>query len=75
MAEGSFCYSNARAYFETGKFDRTTDYLGKSLKLNPEFKEGKAFYNYLLKLNPKKENKIGSIFQRIFHPQKSSLIN
>jgi tetratricopeptide (TPR) repeat protein len=68
-------YNIARAYFETGKFDKTIDYLGKSLKLNPEFKEGKAFYNYLLKLNPKKENKTGSFFQRIFHPRKSSLIN
>jgi tetratricopeptide (TPR) repeat protein len=71
-------YNVARAYFDAGKFDRATDYLGKSLKINSEFKEGKAFYNYLLKLNPTMENKsksgskTGGIFQRIFHSKKSS---
>jgi tetratricopeptide (TPR) repeat protein len=74
-------YNIARAYFDASKFDRAADYLGKSLKINSEFKEGKAFYNYLLKLNPakgnksKSENKTGGILQRIFHSKKSSHIN
>jgi len=67
-------YNVARAYFDAGKLDWAADYLGKSLKINSEFKEGRAFYNYLLKLNPKKadnpksEDKPVGIFQRIFHP-------
>jgi len=69
-------YNIARAYFEASKFDRAADYLDKSLKINSEFKEGKAFYNYLLKLNPTKSNKsktkIGGIFQKLFHSPKNN---
>ena len=69
-------YNIARAYFDAGKLDRAEDYLGKSLKINSEFKEGRAFYNYLSKLNStkgnksKNENKTGGFFQRIFHSKK-----
>jgi tetratricopeptide (TPR) repeat protein len=69
-------YNIARAYFEASKRDKAEEYLGKALKLNPEFKEGKVFYNYLLKLDQAQENKsksekkTGGIFQNIFHSQK-----
>jgi tetratricopeptide (TPR) repeat protein len=69
-------YNIARAYFEAGKRDKAGEYLGMALKLNPEFKEGKVFYNYLLKLDQaqegksKGEKKTGGIFQNIFHSKK-----
>ncbi len=69
-------YNMARAYFDAGKLDNAQEYLGMALKLNPEFKEGKAFFNYLLKLNPTNENKSksekkkGGIFQKIFKSKK-----
>jgi tetratricopeptide (TPR) repeat protein len=74
-------YNIAHAYFDASKLDMAADYLGKSLKVNPEFKEGKAFYDYLLKLNPTKGNKskneksTGGIFQRIFHSKKINSAN
>jgi tetratricopeptide (TPR) repeat protein len=69
-------YNIARAYFEAGKRDKAKEYLGMALKLNPEFKEGKAFYSYLLKLDQTEENKspsekkTGGIFQNLFHSKK-----
>lgn len=71
-------YNIARAYYEAGKSDQASDYLGKALKINSEFTEGKAFYNYLLKLNPSTgdksgdESKTGGFFQRIFHSPKKT---
>jgi tetratricopeptide (TPR) repeat protein len=44
-------YNLARAYFEEGKPDKAEAFLGKALKINPEFPEGKAFFEYLLKIN------------------------
>jgi len=44
-------YNTARAYFEDGKRDKAEEFLDKALKLNPEFPEGKVFYDHLLKLN------------------------
>jgi hypothetical protein len=41
----------ARANFEAGDTFKAEDVLGKAMKLNPEFEEGKLFYAYLLKLN------------------------
>ena len=69
-------YNIARAYFEASKLDKAKEYLGMALKLNPEFKEGKAFYSYLLKLDQTGENKskgekkAGGIFQNLFHSKK-----
>jgi len=66
-------YNIARAYFEASMRDKAAEYLSKALKLNPEFKEGQVFYNYLLKLDQaqgiksKSEKKTGGIFQNIFH--------
>jgi tetratricopeptide (TPR) repeat protein len=45
-------YNIARAYFEEGKPEKAEEFLGKALLINPEFKEGKVFYEYLLKLDP-----------------------
>jgi tetratricopeptide (TPR) repeat protein len=44
-------YNMARANFEAGDTFKAEDVLGKAMKLNPEFEEGKLFYAYLLKLN------------------------
>ena len=69
-------YNMARAYFEASQHDKAGEYLGMALKLNPEFKEAKVFYNYLLKLDqtkegkPKSEKKTGGIFQNIFQSKK-----
>jgi tetratricopeptide (TPR) repeat protein len=69
-------YNIARAYFDASKLDKAEEYLVMALKLNPEFKEGKAFYSYLLKLEQtqgiksKSEKKTGGIFQNIFHSNK-----
>jgi tetratricopeptide (TPR) repeat protein len=70
-------YNIARAYFEEGKLDKAENYLGKALKLNPEFKEGKAFFEYLLKLDQAKANssskgekKSGGLFKKLFSAKK-----
>lgn len=70
-------YNIARAYFEEGKPGKAEEFLGKALKLNPEFKEGKAFYEYLLKLDQIKANnssdgggKPGGLFKKIFSSKK-----
>lgn len=44
-------YNTARAHFEAGDTLKAEEILGKAMKLNPEFEEGKAFYAYLLKFN------------------------
>ena len=70
-------YNIARAYFEEGKRDKAEDYLEKALKLNPEFKEGKEFFEYLLKLDQAKADnssdsgkKSGGLFQKLFSAKK-----
>jgi tetratricopeptide (TPR) repeat protein len=69
-------YNMARVYFEEGKREKAEEFLGKALKLNPEFKEGKAFYEYLLKLdqaqtrNNDSGKKSGSLFKKIFSTKK-----
>jgi tetratricopeptide (TPR) repeat protein len=66
-------YNVARAYFEEGKREKAEEFLGKALKLNPEFKEGKVFYDYLLKVgqataptSSEGEKKSGGFFKKIF---------
>lgn len=44
-------YNLARAFLEGGKLEKAETILDKALKLNPEFKEGKVLYDYLLKVN------------------------
>jgi tetratricopeptide (TPR) repeat protein len=70
-------YNVARAYFEEGKRDKAEDYLGKALKLNPEFKEGKVFYDYLLKVSQANapnssdsEKKSGGLLKKLFSAKK-----
>lgn len=70
-------YNMGRAYFEGGNADKAEDFLADALKLNPEFKEGKIFYDYLLRINhPQSEpaasqNKIPGFFQKFlrFRPR------
>jgi tetratricopeptide (TPR) repeat protein len=72
-------YNIARVYFEDGKLDKAEDYLEKALKLNPEFKEGKILFDYLLKLDQAHagtnnsssiEKKSGGLFQKFFSAKK-----
>ena len=71
-------YNIARAYFEEGKPDKAEEFLGKALKLNPEFKEGKVLYEYLLKVDQAKAGtnshdggkKSGGFFKKIFSAKK-----
>lgn len=68
----NLCYNTGRAYFEAGDLSKAEDYLAKAMKLNPEFAQGKLFYDYLLQLNlpgaipnaPTNETK--SVWQKIF---------
>jgi hypothetical protein len=60
----------ARAYFEDGKQQKAEEFLGKALKINPEFKEGKVFFAYLAKLDQVKNNKeknSGGLFKKLFY--------
>jgi len=66
-------YNMARAYFEEGKLDKAEGHLGKALKLNPEFKEGKILFEHLLKLDQANadnssnvEKKSGGFFKKFF---------
>lgn len=70
-------YNVARAYFEQGKLDKAEAILGKALQLNPEFKEGKVFLDYLIRLDQAKtgtidigEKKSGGFFKKIFGSKK-----
>lgn len=64
-------YNIARAYFEDGKLDKAERCLEKALKFNPEFKEGKEFYDYLLKVDQANAGsgggkKSGGFFKKLF---------
>jgi tetratricopeptide (TPR) repeat protein len=70
-------YNIARAHFEEGERDKSKEFLGKALKLNPEFKEGKLLYEYLLKLDQAQANnngdsgkKSGGFFHKLFSSKK-----
>ncbi|MGV8057139.1 MAG: tetratricopeptide repeat protein [Smithellaceae bacterium] len=70
-------YNIARAYFEEGKRDKAEKFLNKALKINPEFKEGKLLYEYLLKIDQAKaddsgntEKKSAGFFKKIFSTKK-----
>ncbi len=75
-------YNIARAYFEEGKWDKAEDYLGKALQLNPEFEEGKVFFDYLARLDQAKEGnssagekKSDGIFKKLFGAKSLIKIN
>jgi tetratricopeptide (TPR) repeat protein len=70
-------YNIARAYFEEGKRDKAEIFLDKALKINPEFNEGKVFYEYLLKIdqvttggNSGSGKKSGGFFNKLFSAKK-----
>ena len=43
-------YNIGRAHFEAGDAYKAENFLDKALNLNPDFTEGKLFYDYLLKI-------------------------
>lgn len=70
-------YNIARAYFEEGKKEKAEEFLGKALQLNPEFKDGRIFYEYLHKVdqtqvsnNNNREQKSGGLFKKLFLAKK-----
>lgn len=69
-------YNIARAYFEDGKHDEAEVFLDKALKINPEFSEGKTFYEYLLKIHRAQAKdgaagkKSGGLFKNFFSAKK-----
>jgi len=66
-------YNMGRAHFEAGASDKAENFLANAMRLNPEFKEGKIFYDHLLKINhpqagsARRQNIAFVFFQRIFH--------
>jgi tetratricopeptide (TPR) repeat protein len=67
-------YNIGRAYYEQDQPGKAEDYLAKALKINPDFAEGKLFYDYLLKLKEAQTNsagdgnkkRSGGFFQKLF---------
>lgn len=67
-------YNIGRAYYEQNRLDKAEDYLGKALKINPGFSEGKLFYEYLHKFKKSQDSaaapgngeKIGGFWQKLF---------
>jgi hypothetical protein len=59
-----------RAYFEAGNPEKAEELLASAVKLNPAFKEGKVFYDYLSRLNapapPSAEKKAEGFFGKWF---------
>lgn len=63
-------YNMGRAYFEAGNPEKAEELLASAVKLNPAFKEGKVFYDYLSRLNapapPSAEKKAEGFFGKWF---------
>lgn len=65
-------YNKGRAHFEAGHPDKAEQSLAEAMMLNPDFKEGEVFYDYLLRLSRaaqaplESENKSGGFLKRIF---------
>jgi tetratricopeptide (TPR) repeat protein len=61
-------YNVGRVYFEDNKPEKALEYLEKAVKLNPEFKEGKVFYDFLQKFNQAKNNEVksGGLLKKMF---------
>jgi tetratricopeptide (TPR) repeat protein len=72
-------YNLGRVFYEHGQSDKAEECLDKALKINPDFKEGKLFYDYLLKLKQTQitadrsgsGKKAGGFFQKLFSFQKN----
>jgi tetratricopeptide (TPR) repeat protein len=70
-------YNIGRAYYEQKQLDKAENHLHRALKINPDFKEGKLFYDYLLKLREAQISagggkKGGRLFQKLFSFKKSA---
>lgn len=44
-------YNIGRVHFEAGRPEKAEECLAKAMQINPDFKAGETFYQYLLKLN------------------------
>ncbi len=64
-------YNIGRAHFEDGDPEKAEECLTNAMKLNPEFNEGKIFYDYLLKVNSPQagpdKNKPEGFFKKLFN--------
>jgi tetratricopeptide (TPR) repeat protein len=70
-------YNIGRAYYEQRKLDKAENHLDRALKINPDFKEGKLFYDYLLKLKETQSasgggKKANRLFQKLFSFKKNT---
>ena len=70
-------YNIGRAYYEQRRLDKAENHLDRALKINPAFKEGKLFYDYLLKLKEAQSEagegkKAGRFFQKLFSFKKNT---
>jgi tetratricopeptide (TPR) repeat protein len=70
-------YNIGRAYYEQKRLDKAENHLDRALKINPDFKEGKLFYDYLLKLKEYQSaagsgKKAGRFFQKLFPFKKNT---
>ena len=65
-------YNMGRAYFEAGHPGKAQECLAQAIAINPDFKEGELFYNYLFKLNhpahtePPESHKSGGLMKKLF---------
>jgi tetratricopeptide (TPR) repeat protein len=71
-------YNLGRVFYEHGQADKAKECLDKALKINPDFKEGKLFHDYLLKLKQTQttdgagsDKKAGGFFHKLFSFQKN----
>jgi tetratricopeptide (TPR) repeat protein len=66
-------YNMGRAYYESGDPEKAEKFLASAMKLNPAFREGQIFYDYLLKVNyphlaqPDPHKKPEGFLKKIFH--------
>jgi tetratricopeptide (TPR) repeat protein len=66
-------YNMGRAHFESGNLEKAEEFLSNAMNLNPNFNEGKIFYDYLLRVNSpqaesvKQDKKLSSFFKNLFH--------
>lgn len=66
-------YNMGRAYFEAGDSEKAEKLLASAMKLNPDFREGQVFYDYLSKINhphpaqPAPQKKPEGFFKKMLH--------
>jgi tetratricopeptide (TPR) repeat protein len=52
-------YNLGRVFYESGQLDKAEECLDKAMKISPDFKEGRLFYDYLLKLGQTRRSGTG----------------